>query len=157
MGVMTGHEGRINCITGLVYPSQTHLPASSLAMLGASTESSKPYKSLLNILTGGQDGTVRLWKEDRLKKMDDAIFLGDSTSPGGRSGRYIMGSEYPESFEFSCEHVFRLGLNSAITNIKLHPGGTHYAVTRTTPDWYLINAAYCVISRKFDEENIKVT
>lgn len=122
---LKGHSAPVNSVLAFPFPSNSHVSPTALASLTASSGSSTPYRSPINILSAASDSTLRLWRETNLSCMDDLTFLEQSPSVHG-STPIISADASTPPLNFTCEHVFRL--TGDLCNMALHPTGCQAAV-----------------------------
>eukprot|EP01053_Blabericola_migrator_P011888 Blabericola_migrator_1__11887@NODE_724_length_6723_cov_141_689153_g521_i0_p2_GENE_NODE_724_length_6723_cov_141_689153_g521_i0NODE_724_length_6723_cov_141_689153_g521_i0_p2_ORF_typecomplete_len559_score100_13ANAPC4_WD40/PF12894_7/0_0071ANAPC4_WD40/PF12894_7/0_014ANAPC4_WD40/PF12894_7/2_3e06ANAPC4_WD40/PF12894_7/6_9e02eIF2A/PF08662_11/2_1e06eIF2A/PF08662_11/2_7e06WD40_like/PF17005_5/2_7e05WD40_like/PF17005_5/0_018Ubox/PF04564_15/1_1e06WD40/PF00400_32/1_2e03WD40/PF00400_32/1_5WD40/PF00400_32/3_4e02 len=143
---LNGHDGAVTSLLSLVYPSVSHLSQSALSALGASSGSSKPFRSCMNILSGDDKGVLNIWRETSMRAMDEVAWLVDVETPFGNEKRSNL-EALPKSCNFSNQvvHVNK----GPINRLKLHPAGTHVAAVTGT--WSLVNIVSGAVIRTYDD------
>eukprot|EP01057_Protomagalhaensia_wolfi_P000967 Protomagalhaensia_wolfi_Nauph_80__966@NODE_155_length_3392_cov_108_496570_g116_i0_p1_GENE_NODE_155_length_3392_cov_108_496570_g116_i0NODE_155_length_3392_cov_108_496570_g116_i0_p1_ORF_typecomplete_len469_score95_74ANAPC4_WD40/PF12894_7/0_0061ANAPC4_WD40/PF12894_7/0_51ANAPC4_WD40/PF12894_7/0_15ANAPC4_WD40/PF12894_7/3e06WD40/PF00400_32/1_9e03WD40/PF00400_32/0_032WD40/PF00400_32/5_1e02WD40/PF00400_32/5_1WD40/PF00400_32/0_09eIF2A/PF08662_11/1_8e03eIF2A/PF08662_11/1_4e06eIF2A/PF08662_11/2_4e02WD40_li len=147
VATLSGHDGSVTSMLSVVYPSVSHVPQSALFALSASSSSSKPFRSCLNIVSGDSNGIINIWRETSCKAMDDIEWMLDYQTPFG-SEKCADLDALPSALQFSNQIIeTRQG---AIKNLKLHPSGTHMAAVSASR-WSMLNLISGAVSRAFDD------
>eukprot|EP01056_Protomagalhaensia_sp_Gyna25_P000301 Protomagalhaensia_sp_Gyna_25__300@NODE_113_length_5155_cov_105_540070_g89_i0_p1_GENE_NODE_113_length_5155_cov_105_540070_g89_i0NODE_113_length_5155_cov_105_540070_g89_i0_p1_ORF_typecomplete_len565_score83_75ANAPC4_WD40/PF12894_7/0_0071ANAPC4_WD40/PF12894_7/1ANAPC4_WD40/PF12894_7/0_21ANAPC4_WD40/PF12894_7/3e05ANAPC4_WD40/PF12894_7/8_3e02eIF2A/PF08662_11/1_2e03eIF2A/PF08662_11/6_9e02eIF2A/PF08662_11/3_2e05eIF2A/PF08662_11/1_9e05Ubox/PF04564_15/5_2e07WD40_like/PF17005_5/1WD40_like/PF17005_5/0_0041W len=147
VATLSGHDGSVTSMLSVVHPSVSHVPQSALFALGASSSSSKPFRSCLNIVSGDSSGIINIWRETSCKAMDDIEWMMDYQTPFG-SEKCANLDALPSALQFSNQIIeTRQG---AIKNLKLHPSGTHIAAVSASR-WSMLSLISGAVSRAFDD------
>lgn len=136
ISTIQAHSGNVNCVTSVVFPNVTHSHQTVLGNLNAASDKSDPFASPINILTAGDDGTVKLWRSIEFNCMDDLSSNGYLEQDSKTGAKYIV--KPLEQLTLACEHVFQLK-KGPVKSIKIHAMTTHAIVATAKEGFTVLN------------------
>eukprot|EP01054_Gregarina_sp_Poly1_P007002 Gregarina_sp_Poly_1__7001@NODE_380_length_9076_cov_204_162726_g313_i0_p2_GENE_NODE_380_length_9076_cov_204_162726_g313_i0NODE_380_length_9076_cov_204_162726_g313_i0_p2_ORF_typecomplete_len562_score78_97ANAPC4_WD40/PF12894_7/0_05ANAPC4_WD40/PF12894_7/89ANAPC4_WD40/PF12894_7/0_3ANAPC4_WD40/PF12894_7/0_0052Ubox/PF04564_15/1_2e05Ubox/PF04564_15/6_6e03WD40_like/PF17005_5/0_16WD40_like/PF17005_5/0_17Prp19/PF08606_11/9_8e05WD40/PF00400_32/0_24WD40/PF00400_32/7_9e03WD40/PF00400_32/9_6WD40/PF00400_32/8_1 len=150
LAVLNGHDSEVTSILSLVYPSVSHLPQSSLSVLGATSSSCHPFRSCVNLISADSNGQINIWRETSCKALDEIQWLVDHATPFGNEKCSHL-ENLPSTLNFSNQ-VVDIG-KGCIKKIKLHPSGSHIgAVSSQLNGWSLVDIVHTGnVARTFED------
>lgn len=89
---LEGHKGAVTCTTSFLYPDCARVSSTVLARLAAKSADSSPFRSALNVFSGGVDGTLRYWRETAFSSLEEApvfvdhLYKGRGANVDGHNG-----------------------------------------------------------------------
>eukprot|EP01055_Gregarina_sp_Pseudo9_P001483 Gregarina_sp_Pseudo_9__1482@NODE_19_length_5871_cov_29_635631_g17_i0_p2_GENE_NODE_19_length_5871_cov_29_635631_g17_i0NODE_19_length_5871_cov_29_635631_g17_i0_p2_ORF_typecomplete_len566_score114_58ANAPC4_WD40/PF12894_7/0_23ANAPC4_WD40/PF12894_7/3_4ANAPC4_WD40/PF12894_7/0_00021Ubox/PF04564_15/7_9e09eIF2A/PF08662_11/5_5e03eIF2A/PF08662_11/5_5e03eIF2A/PF08662_11/0_0052eIF2A/PF08662_11/0_00082zfNse/PF11789_8/0_00033zfNse/PF11789_8/1_1e04Prp19/PF08606_11/0_00086WD40_like/PF17005_5/8_3WD40_like/PF17005 len=149
MSILNGHDAPVTSMLSLLYPSVSHIPQSALSALRATSSSSQPFRSCLNVISGDAHGIINIWRETSCKSMESIDWLMDHNTPFGIS-KNANPDKLPDELHFSNQ-IIDLG-RGPIKQLKMHPSGTHVGVVNAEQSgWSLLNVISGQIAKVYED------